>query len=100
MRGLEAAMIEHCDGRIQMCAEFRSLTSKQMDSFYQALEFEKLKFSNNIDLHTTIAFRNRQNPNSHTVLAQIRKAENGSIVSVEVRLVNVKLKSLIMLKIR
>ena len=84
MRGLEAAMIDRCNGSIQVCEAFTSLTAAQMDMYYQDVEFRTMKFSNSIILPAGVAFKDRQNANTYNNIQQVKKAENGSLITVQV----------------
>ena len=77
-------MIEHCGGRIHMCAEFTSLTSKEMDVFYQAVDFQTQKYANDFQLRVPVIFKSRENHNEYHTIQQIKEADNGSSIIVQV----------------
>ena len=86
LRGIEAAMTEHCDGEMIMCQDFTSLTSTEINPYYQALEFQTLRYSGNFTLRGPVSFENRVNSYRYNNIFQVKVTENGSLINVKVKL--------------
>ena len=79
-------MTEHCDGEMIMCQDFTSLTSTEINPYYQALEFQTLRYSDNFTLPGRVSYESRVNSYQYNDILQVKVAEDGSLINVKVKL--------------
>ena len=77
MRGLITAMNDTCGDSV-MCRQFTSLTSQEADEYYQAVQFDTLRYAGDLPLPFVHEYQDHKQKDSYAVIWQEKIFPNGS----------------------